>query len=69
MSQRNKKIKELEAKLPYGSKKEISKRTGLTEKTVGRFFRCQSTRLVIMGKIIAAANEILKEQNELLNSF
>jgi len=69
MKKRREKIKELEENLPWGSKKEISKITGLTERTIGNFFKGQSVRLVTMKKIIDAANEIIKKQDKLLKSL
>lgn len=48
--------------LPFGSKKIIAERTGLTQKTVGEFFKgknkCRSTTYL---KVMTEAVQILKE--------
>lgn len=60
--QRNKKILEVKEKLPTGSLKLISEKTGLTQKTVGAFFKSNSKyRIDTYKKIMNAADEIIVE--------
>jgi len=61
MVQSKEKVIELGKKLPWGAKKEISKRTGITEKTVSLFFRGSNTRYDNSLKILKEANSIVKE--------
>ena len=57
----NDKITELKKNLPNGSYKEISKRTGFTEKTVGKFFKGSNSRYKTCIEIIKTADEIINE--------
>ena len=57
----NDKIIELKKNLPKGSYKEISKRTGFTEKTVGKFFKGCNSRYRTYVEIIKVSNDIINE--------
>lgn len=59
----NEKIKELNKKLPRGSKKRISEKTNLDIRTVIKFFQLKPVKLENVYKIINASNEILEEIN------
>lgn len=57
--QSNKKIKQLEQKLPRGSKKVISKKTGLSYNTIVRYFKGHDVSFETESKIIAEATIFL----------
>ena len=46
------KIKELEAKLPHGSKKEIAERAGVRPGTISQFFNGKSKSRKILEKVV-----------------
>jgi hypothetical protein len=62
----NKKILEVKQKLPSGSMKVISMKTGISQKTVGSFFKGNTKyRLETYKKIMNAADEIIVELNSI----
>lgn len=67
-------IKEIGKKLPYGAKVLISKRTGLTQKTVIDFFKCNhkphiDTYNSIMHEAISIIKESQNKSNEIKEFF
>jgi hypothetical protein len=60
----NEKIKELDNKLPRGSRKKIKDITGLDIRTVIKFFQLKPVKLENVHKIISASNEILQDINK-----
>ena len=64
--QRNKKILDIKEKLPKGSFVIISERTGISQKTVGLFFKLKSNyRVETYKKIIKEASAIIEECNNI----
>ena len=62
----NEKILEVKQKLPVGSMKLISEKTGISQKTIGTFFKAKAKyRLDTYKKIMNAADEIIVELNSI----
>lgn len=65
--QSNKKITQLEQKMPRGSKKVIAKKTSLSYNTVVRYFKGHEVSFETESKIIAEATvlmDLVKQSNE-----
>lgn len=63
------KLIEIGKKLPRGGMKEISRVTGLTEKTVSSILSGKRCRAANFIKVLEAAKIILQERRELIDSF
>ncbi|WP_449398504.1 hypothetical protein [Chryseobacterium wanjuense] len=64
--QNNKKITELKNNLPLGGKVELSKRTGLTARTIDNIFKGKPCRMKNMMKVIKEAENIIAEYKEVI---
>ncbi len=62
------KVKELKERLPYGSQQLISERTGISHRSVSRFFNGNRLHIRTSKIILIEGFKILKEQKELLNT-
>ena len=65
--QRNNKILELAEKLPFGAKKEISKRTGINQKTITTILSGGRCRFDNLKKVTQVAKVIIKELEDAVN--
>ncbi|UWY27643.1 hypothetical protein N4T20_18160 [Flavobacterium sp. TR2] len=65
--QSNIKLEEIEKKLPHGAKKNISEKTGFTQKTVINALKGKSVKSETFKTVVEAAKAIIKERDELLN--
>ena len=52
LMQRTEKINEINKRLPYGAKKHIAEKTGLSQKTIINFFKARSVSVKTSQKII-----------------
>ena len=60
------KIEELTKNLPFGAKKRISQKTGLTQKTVINILKGRGGRTDTIKRVIKATKEELKEYDNLI---
>ena len=59
--QNTKRISEIEKQLPYGAKKEIANRTGISQATITRFFKGEISRMDKYDQIYLCALRIINE--------
>jgi len=57
------KIKELESKLPHGSKKEIAERLGVRQSTVSQFFNGTTSNRRILSAVVDYILELEEKDN------
>ena len=65
--QRTEKIKEINKNLPYGAKKHISDKTGLSQKTVINFFKGENVSVKTSQKIIKEVKMIIDIDKSLMD--